>query len=141
CALAGGGAVACWGDNAKGQLGDRAVERSAAPRVVPGVTGAELVGAGHDFTCAKLRAGGIRCWGNQPPNLVPDPPPPPPRPVLCPRAEIPVYDKPGCGADATFRCVKSFRPCSQQYCGCSGKTVGGCAGTALAPFKQKGHCL
>lgn len=63
CALRRGGRVACWGDDAAGQLGDGepAGGRSAAP-VELGLTGVRALAAGAAHTCA-ITAEGTRCWG------------------------------------------------------------------------------
>jgi alpha-tubulin suppressor-like RCC1 family protein len=64
------GAVACWGDNAFGQLGTGAPpdggvmqSRSTVPLVVAGVSGASRVACGEFHTCALLRSGAVMCWG------------------------------------------------------------------------------
>ena len=64
CALTRGGALACWGANFAGQLGDgTTVKRNAPVMIVSGlsrpVTG---IAAGSEHTCA-LVAGGVKCWG------------------------------------------------------------------------------
>ncbi|MFO0582172.1 MAG: hypothetical protein U0229_07870 [Anaeromyxobacter sp.] len=77
CALDAAGAVSCWGEGTKNQLG------STAPSTCPGVTGlcrpspapvqatgqtfASLLAIG-DETCARTAAGLTYCWGNQVPK-------------------------------------------------------------------------
>ncbi|HMV65728.1 MAG TPA: MopE-related protein, partial [Myxococcota bacterium] len=75
CALLDDQTVRCWGANANGQLGignttqigDQANE-VGNPAVNPVVnlgTGAlaAQIGAGEDFTCARLTDGRVKCWG------------------------------------------------------------------------------
>jgi len=80
CALTGDGAVQCWGSNEVGQLGrepgETCTEESyetddvrewscdddAGP--VTGLPAAGEVAMGEDFACARLRDGGVWCWGN-----------------------------------------------------------------------------
>ncbi len=66
CALSTAGKVACWGDNAQGQLGQDAekVSRSKAAVVVGGVSGVDQLVAGAWFTCARTSAGQVLCWGD-----------------------------------------------------------------------------
>ncbi|MEE9384658.1 MAG: hypothetical protein V3V08_14735 [Nannocystaceae bacterium] len=61
CAF-GGERVACWGVGDAGELG---VPEPAAetPAQGPRLRVAELA-AGRDHTCARLRAGAVRCWGD-----------------------------------------------------------------------------
>lgn len=61
CAITGGGALWCWGDNASGQLGDGTfADRDAPVRVVG--EGAADVALGADHTCAVID-GGAYCFG------------------------------------------------------------------------------
>jgi len=77
CAVLGGGALKCWGDNNSGQVGDgtSGYDRDALnPRDVC-VAGSEEtgdcqpladvaeVGAGDSFTCARTSGGEVYCWG------------------------------------------------------------------------------
>ena len=63
CVLDGGGAVSCWGANAKGQLGNasRGLVRSPAP--IPGISGAISLSTGGDSSCAVFSDGSFACWG------------------------------------------------------------------------------
>ncbi|APR78150.1 BNR repeat domain protein [Minicystis rosea] len=66
CAILTGGGVACWGDGARGQLGDGVSGKGhqrALPNVVPGLSGVTVLRAGGDTTCA-IDAGGVKCWGD-----------------------------------------------------------------------------
>jgi alpha-tubulin suppressor-like RCC1 family protein len=69
CALLQGGAVRCWGDGSRGQLGlgDRRIfgddeAPSSSPLVSLEAPALQLV-AGLDHTCALLQGGVVRCWG------------------------------------------------------------------------------
>jgi alpha-tubulin suppressor-like RCC1 family protein len=56
------GTVWCWGRNNDGQLGNNTAVDAVLPVQVEGITGATLVAAGNDFTCAIV-SGGVKCWG------------------------------------------------------------------------------
>lgn len=57
------GALLCWGDNAKGQLGTGQTTQRRVPTPVSGMgSGVSLVSAGDRHTCA-IRNGGAWCWG------------------------------------------------------------------------------
>jgi len=64
CALDAAGAAYCWGDNARGQLGDGTHANRLTPTaVVGGLTFAEL-SAGGLHTCGIITAAGVGyCWG------------------------------------------------------------------------------
>jgi len=69
CALLAGGAVACWGANDSGQLGEVPgpggdAPSASTPRVVPGVSGATAVATNGEATCALLSTGAVECWGS-----------------------------------------------------------------------------
>jgi alpha-tubulin suppressor-like RCC1 family protein len=57
------GLMECWGAGDRGQLGNALLEDSAVPTRVAYPGEWSTVGAGLDFTCAKL-VGSIRCWGD-----------------------------------------------------------------------------
>ncbi len=69
CALLGSGAVKCWGDNSKGQLGIQAatkdeIEQSSTPRTVAGLNrGVVAIAAGQYHTCA-IQDSKVFCWGD-----------------------------------------------------------------------------
>ncbi|HEY5923387.1 MAG TPA: hypothetical protein VIV11_17025 [Kofleriaceae bacterium] len=65
CALLATGAVRCWGDNERGQLGDGTQQDRASPVDVVGLSsGVIALGAGDQHTCALLAIGEVRCWGD-----------------------------------------------------------------------------
>lgn len=64
CAVTGGGAVRCWGENYYGQLGDGTSTYRTTPVGVSGMTsGVNMVTAGGHHTCAVTSGGGVKCWG------------------------------------------------------------------------------
>jgi Alpha-tubulin suppressor and related RCC1 domain-containing proteins len=63
CALKDGD-VYCWGDNAKGQLGDGTKIASSSPVKVVGIDGgAEKLAFGNLTSCAVMTDGKVKCWG------------------------------------------------------------------------------
>lgn len=62
CALTYAGAVACWGLNGNGQLGDGTVQNQAAPVPVPGLQDVTGLAAGNQHSCA-VGNGKVYCWG------------------------------------------------------------------------------
>ena len=87
----------CWGDNSKGQLGQKTMNlanqcveqgpsSSAAPLVVKDsirgdvdkkITGVEQIAIGVDFTCVRMRDTDnnihkIKCWGTNSDNVIPE---------------------------------------------------------------------
>jgi alpha-tubulin suppressor-like RCC1 family protein len=68
CAARGDFSAWCWGENVSGQLGDGStvMERSVPARVAgTGTSTVRVVqvGAGNNFSCARLTTGGVKCWG------------------------------------------------------------------------------
>jgi alpha-tubulin suppressor-like RCC1 family protein len=66
CARMSDGTAWCWGDNDKGQLGDRTTARRDGLVRVEGVEHVEEVVAGFYASCARLRDGAVQCWGGNP---------------------------------------------------------------------------
>jgi alpha-tubulin suppressor-like RCC1 family protein len=64
CALRASGAVTCWGDNAKGQLGDGTLVGGTTTVAVNGLTDAVAISAGANHSCALRTGGAVVCWGN-----------------------------------------------------------------------------
>jgi alpha-tubulin suppressor-like RCC1 family protein len=81
CAILDDGSTICWGDNTKGQLGDRTVCRVGTYDYSNGCNGAGgkseptvvqlgsnerivAISAGSLHTCATLYSGIVECWGN-----------------------------------------------------------------------------
>ncbi|MCW5807204.1 MAG: hypothetical protein KIT31_32910 [Deltaproteobacteria bacterium] len=69
CTLTTAGEVACWGDNAAGQLGVGADGRTRGgqvtrPHVVGGLPRIAQVSAGAQHTCAVSVDGDVHCWGS-----------------------------------------------------------------------------
>jgi alpha-tubulin suppressor-like RCC1 family protein len=65
CAVVAAGQVYCWGADEAGQLGDGGGDvPRLGPTAVPGITDAVGVAAGAAFSCALLRDGTARCWGD-----------------------------------------------------------------------------
>ena len=64
CALLEDGSVVCWGDGSEGQLGQGSDEDEPRAVAVHGLTGpAAEISAGGYHTCARMKDGGIECWG------------------------------------------------------------------------------
>ncbi len=64
CAIDAAGAVACWGWNADGQLGDGTRKDSAVPVMVRGLDRPVVaLTAGVIHTCALEASGAVVCWG------------------------------------------------------------------------------
>ena len=72
CVLINGGAK-CWGDNAKGQLGDGTKTQRLTPANVSGLgSGVVSIAAAASHTCALLTSGGVKCWGDNVPSRLGD---------------------------------------------------------------------
>ena len=64
CALLGNGSMRCWGFNYSGQLGDGSIGRRTSPLDVVGLSsGVATLIAASAHTCARMSAGGMKCWG------------------------------------------------------------------------------
>jgi alpha-tubulin suppressor-like RCC1 family protein len=56
--------VACWGSNWRGEIGiGTTSEAEPSPRVVTGLENVQQLALGEDHSCALLRDGSVRCWG------------------------------------------------------------------------------
>ncbi len=68
CATLPDGRVWCWGSNGQGELGrgqkSVASNVAAAAGPVPGIALAAEVRTGETRSCARLRDGSLRCWGD-----------------------------------------------------------------------------
>lgn len=65
CARTSAGAMACWGDNDFGQLGDGTTGiNRLIPVAVSGLSsGVVSMTAGASHSCARVATGGVKCWG------------------------------------------------------------------------------
>lgn len=64
CGLWPDGAVACWGDNARAQLGNGRTDPSERPFPVLGLTDVSTLAAGALHTCAIKKDATVWCWGD-----------------------------------------------------------------------------
>lgn len=65
CALLRDGIVACWGFNRFGQLGNgEMAEHAFAPATVAGLENVKEITTGTAHSCALLRTGRVKCWGD-----------------------------------------------------------------------------
>ncbi len=64
CAVRAGGALACWGRNDRGQLGDGTTVDRAVPADVPGLSDVVGVSLAPYHTCARTASGAVLCWGS-----------------------------------------------------------------------------
>ncbi len=65
CGLTTEGEVECWGNNSEGQLGDGTQNNAVLPTAVINLGGVAVeIVTGNDFSCARLDAGSVRCWGS-----------------------------------------------------------------------------
>lgn len=76
CALTQNGKIQCWGDNEFGQRGDgtwgagfdpvpggEPITGNSAPGTVSGISNAKEISCGKLTACARLKSGGVECWG------------------------------------------------------------------------------
>lgn len=64
CGLRKDGSLACWGGNAKGQLGLGDFEPRVVPASVEALPQAQSVACGGSVTCAVAAEGALYCWGD-----------------------------------------------------------------------------
>jgi alpha-tubulin suppressor-like RCC1 family protein len=64
CVRKGDGTVSCWGENAKGELGDGDVANQTSPVNATGIQGATLMTTGWWHTCVAFADGHMKCWGD-----------------------------------------------------------------------------
>jgi alpha-tubulin suppressor-like RCC1 family protein len=65
CAITAAGGLSCWGDNAKGQLGDGTTIERHQPTAVKGLSSSiSSLAHGSWHSCAATTAGGLACWGD-----------------------------------------------------------------------------
>ncbi|UJR81404.1 RCC1 domain-containing protein [Sandaracinus amylolyticus] len=71
CARLATGRVTCWGDNARGQLGDGT--RTSRPTPADAnIDDVVELSAGSFHMCARRRSGGVSCWGADPTRVLAD---------------------------------------------------------------------
>ncbi|HZS39750.1 MAG TPA: hypothetical protein VFF06_23115 [Polyangia bacterium] len=111
CALLDGGAVACWGDNSLGQLGDGSkVFFRSAPGPVPSLSGVVELAAGDNYTCARRGDGSVICWGDRAATGAADAGPSP-LPLRGPAVQLALSETQACArlADGTTNCSSDTR--------------------------------
>jgi alpha-tubulin suppressor-like RCC1 family protein len=65
CAVSRSGGMACWGENADGQLGVASTSPRVSPIAVSRFSKGVVSGGAGDFhTCAVTVGGGVACWGD-----------------------------------------------------------------------------
>jgi alpha-tubulin suppressor-like RCC1 family protein len=64
CATTAAGALACWGHNTYGQLGDGSEDQRSVPDLVRGLPPVSTVAVGYTHVCAATASGQAFCWGD-----------------------------------------------------------------------------
>lgn len=67
CTILDNGSTLCWGNGAKGQLGNGGVASSTSPAPIAAIPSAfkpVALASGDDHTCAMLSKGSVVCWGS-----------------------------------------------------------------------------
>jgi len=64
CAVTAQGTAKCWGDNNRGQLGDKTTVRSLLPVDVSDLTDAVVIQPGYVHTCVLTTDASVKCWGD-----------------------------------------------------------------------------
>lgn len=64
CVIHGGGRVACWGENARGQLGDGTLNDRDEPRDIEGIDDAIHLSVTLERSCVVRNDGSVWCWGS-----------------------------------------------------------------------------
>ena len=72
CAVVDGGAVRCWGDNTKGQLGDGTTTARTESVLVPDLADVTVLALGAEHSCALVEGGSVKCWGDNSHNQLGD---------------------------------------------------------------------
>ncbi|WP_236515039.1 hypothetical protein [Sandaracinus amylolyticus] len=63
CAVLQSGSITCWGENARGQLGDGTTMRRPSASAVAGITDARMIALGAESSCALRADATVWCWG------------------------------------------------------------------------------
>ena len=65
CALSTAGAMQCWGNNDRGQIGDGSFQTRTRPVAVSGLgSGVTAIASGYIHSCALRSGGSALCWGD-----------------------------------------------------------------------------
>ena len=64
CAIVGGGALRCWGDNRQGGLGDGTLMSARSPVSAMSLTAVTQIAMNTYHSCAQRTGGAVYCWGN-----------------------------------------------------------------------------
>ncbi|MFO0644242.1 MAG: Ig-like domain-containing protein [Polyangiaceae bacterium] len=63
CAIVADGSLKCWGQNARGQVGNNGTLDRQVPTDVGIASGVVSVALGDEHTCALFDTGAVKCWG------------------------------------------------------------------------------